>query len=290
MPKTRFAPSPTGFLHRGHLLSALCVFAAASEFKCKVHLRIEDHDQSRARPEYIKNIREDLAKFGFKFDSESVQSGRGKVYEKFFEGLKNRGLVYRCACSRKELAAENPLNEFGEVVYRGKCFFKKPATDLPASFRLRTPTEAVNWEDLRLGKFSETPAKQCGDFVLKDRLGLWTYQFAVTVDDFDEGMDFVIRGEDLLSSTARQILLAKLLGRKEPPKFLHHKLLYASTGKKLSKRERDQSLRSELENGMSVGILLGSVCHEAGATEKPESLTLERAVECIKPWLFGSVK
>lgn len=277
-------------MHRGHLLSALCVAAAAREFGCKIHLRIEDHDLSRTRKEYVESIREDLVRFGFKFDSESVQSERGKVYEKFFDALKTRGLLYRCACSRRELAAENPLNEFGEVVYRGKCFFRKPAADLPASFRLRVPNETIAWEDLRLGKFSETPAAQCGDFVLKDRLGLWTYQFAVTVDDFDEGMDLVVRGEDLLGSTARQILLSKLLGRREPPKFLHHNLLYASTGKKLSKRERDRSLRAELESGMGVETLLGAVCHEAGALAKPESLTLERAVECIKPWLLKAAE
>lgn len=290
MPKTRFAPSPTGFLHRGHLLSALCVFAAAEAFKCKIHLRIEDHDQGRARPEYIKSIREDLARFGFKFESESVQSERTKVYEKFFESLRERGLVYRCACSRRELAAENPSNEFGEVIYKGKCFFKKPAENLPASSRLRTPTSTIDWEDLRLGKFSEVPARQCGDFVLKDRLGFWAYQFAVTVDDFEEGMDLVVRGEDLLHSTARQILLSRLLGRQEPPRFLHHQLLYAKGGKKLSKREHSQSLRAELEGGTSVETLLGSVCFEAGALERCEALSLERAIECVKAWLFKNAK
>ena len=123
--KIRFAPSPTGFLHEGHLLSALYVWAAAKKWDLKIHLRIEDHDQSRMRPAYVEGIREDLAWFGFNYDSESIQSERTPVYEKALMRLEEQGLVYPCFCSRKQLEAENPKSETGEIVYQGKCFFRR---------------------------------------------------------------------------------------------------------------------------------------------------------------------
>ena len=104
----RFAPSPTGYLHEGHLLSALYVWAAAKKWNLKVHLRIEDHDQSRARPAYIAGIREDLAWLGFHYDSESIQSARSSVYEAALRKLEAKSLVYPCYCSRKQLQEENP--------------------------------------------------------------------------------------------------------------------------------------------------------------------------------------
>ena len=119
--KIRFAPSPTGYLHEGHLLSALYVWAAAKKWDLKIHLRIEDHDQSRARPAYIAGIREDLAWLGFKYDSESIQSARGPIYEAALQKLVAKSLVYPCYCSRKQLLAENPQSETGEIIYQGKC-------------------------------------------------------------------------------------------------------------------------------------------------------------------------
>ena len=122
--KIRFAPSPTGYLHEGHLLSALYVWAAAKKWNLKIHLRIEDHDQSRARPAYIAGIREDLEWLGFKYDSESIQSARGPIYEASLQKLVDKSLVYPCYCSRKQLLAENPQSETGEIIYQGKCFYK----------------------------------------------------------------------------------------------------------------------------------------------------------------------
>ena len=114
----RFAPSPTGYLHEGHLLSALYVWAAAKKWNLKVHLRIEDHDQGRARKEYIDRIYEDLAWLGFKYDSQSIQSSHFDFFQKILEKLVAKGFVYPCTCSRKQLLAENPRSETGEVIYR----------------------------------------------------------------------------------------------------------------------------------------------------------------------------
>ena len=183
----RFAPSPTGYLHEGHLLSALYVWAAAKKWNLKVHLRIEDHDQSRARPAYIAGIREDLAWLGFHYDSESIQSARSSVYEAALRKLEAKSLVYPCYCSRKQLQEENPKSETGEIVYQGKCFYRRETRDgvnsVPHNLRFIVPNRFIDWHDLRLGDFHENPKMQCGDFPIRDRENQWTYQFAVCVDD-----------------------------------------------------------------------------------------------------------
>ena len=278
---TRFAPSPTGYLHRGHILSALFVFAAADIYNCKVRLRIEDHDQSRAREAYVKSIPEDLARFGFTFDSYSIQSARQNIYQKYFDMLSTKGLTYRCNCSRKKLFEENPVNSEGEVIYQGLCLANPPSENEPAAIRFKTPNETIAWNDLLLGEFNENPHEQCGDMVLKDRIGQWTYQFAVVCDDFEEDISLVVRGEDIRNSTARQIALSRALGRENPPQYLHHPLLYASTGQKLSKREHDVSVRAELESN-SPEKLLAAICTEVGLTTATE-LTLQQAIDIVKP-------
>ena len=283
--KIRFAPSPTGFLHEGHLLSALYVWAASHKWNLKVHLRIEDHDRGRARDEYIQSIYEDLAWFGFRWDSQSIQSERESVYRRALESLESRGLVYPCFCSRKQLEEENPKSETGEIVYRGKCLNRvEPSATShelearPHNLRVVIADKVIKWHDLRLGDFSENPKEQCGDFPIRDRDGQWTYQFAVCVDDIGEGITHVIRGEDLRSSTARQIALMELLGRPTPPLYLHHGLITDPTGKKLSKREKAHSLRQDRDCGASAEELLGRVCFKGGLTPSPAPLSLEQAL------------
>ncbi|MDR1759433.1 MAG: hypothetical protein LBR60_02775 [Fibrobacter sp.] len=272
---TRFAPSPTGFLHRGHLLSALWVWGMAERFGLPVLLRIEDHDQSRARPEFVAAIREDLIRFGFRWERASIQSERDALYRRYFEFLQDEGLVYPCSCSRKSLSGER---------YPGFCRDREvpdPGTD-GLTFRFRIPEGIrIVWDDLRLGSFEENPSEPCGDFALRDRLNQWTYQFAVCVDDIDEKVDLVVRGEDLRDSTARQILLMRFLGRETPPRYLHHPLLFSASGEKLSKRFHAVSLRGELESGISPEEILGSVCFEAGLLDKKAVISLREAISLI---------
>ena len=251
--KIRFAPSPTGYLHEGHLLSALYVWAASHKWNLQVHLRIEDHDRGRARDEYIRSIYEDLAWFGFRWDSQSIQSERESVYRRALESLESRGLVYPCFCSRKQLEEENPKSETGEIVYRGKCLVRREMdadASQPHNLRVVIPDKVIKWHDLRLGDFAENPKLQCGDFPIRDRDGQWTYQFAVCVDDIDEGITHVVRGEDLRNSTARQIALMELLGRSTPPLYLHHGLITDPTG----------------------------VCFKGGLVPSPAPLSLEQAL------------
>ncbi len=305
--KIRFAPSPTGFLHEGHLLSALYVWAAARKWDLKIHLRIEDHDQSRMRPAYVEGIYEDLTWFGFHYDSESIQSKRWPLYEQALSKLEAQGLVYPCYCSRKQLEAENPKSETGEIVYQGKCFKRFEARgsrcegseirretrderregreDEPHNLRFVVPDKVIQWHDLRLGDFAENPKLQCGDFPIRDREGQWTYQFAVCVDDIDEGITHIVRGEDIRNSTARQIALREALGATERPIYLHHALISDSSGKKLSKRELAYSLRQERESGTTPEILLGRVCYKAKMQETPAPLSLEQAISILETYI-----
>lgn len=285
--KIRFAPSPTGYLHEGHLLSALYVWAAAKKWGLQVHLRIEDHDRGRARPDYIQSIYEDLKWFGFHYDSHSIQSNRQGIYEKALAHLQSNNLVYPCFCSRKQLEAENPKSITGEIVYQGKCKVGSrlqvsgSSVEAPHSLRVCIPDKVIHWNDLRLGHFEENPKEQCGDFPIRDRDNQWTYQFAVCVDDLDEQITHVVRGEDIRNSTARQIALMELLGRKTPPIYLHHALIVDSNGKKLSKREHAFSLRQAKEQGASAESLIGNVAFKAGLVQTPAPLSLNEALSAI---------
>lgn len=279
--KIRFAPSPTGYLHEGHLLSALYVWAAARKWDLSIHLRIEDHDRGRARPEYIKSIYDDLEWFGFRWDSQSIQSERTPLYEAALEKLEKQGLVYPCYCSRKQLEEENPKSETGEIVYQGKCRTSTAPAGTPHNLRVIISDKVITWHDMRLGDFSENPKLQCGDFPIRDREGQWTYQLAVCVDDIEEGITHIVRGEDIRSSTARQIALMRLLGRETPPLYLHHPLIVDPAGKKLSKRERAHSIRQDRDAGISPEILLGRVCHKAGLRGTDTPLSLEKAISIV---------
>lgn len=288
--KIRFAPSPTGYLHEGHLLSALYVWAAAHKWNLQVHLRIEDHDQSRARPAYIQGIYEDLAWFGFEYQSKSIQSERNGIYQDALKKLQENNLVYPCFCSRKQLEAENPKSETGEIVYQGKCSCLDEAlTEQPHNLRIKIADKVIDWADWRLGEFHENPKQQCGDFPIKDRDGQWTYQFAVCIDDLEEGITHIVRGEDIRNSTARQIALSEVLCQTgavnknyTKPFYLHHPLIVDPNGKKLSKRELAHSLKQDRDAGISAESLLGRVCYKARLQPTPDGISLKSAIQLIE--------
>lgn len=289
----RFAPSPTGFLHEGHLLSALYVWAAAKKWGLKIHLRIEDHDQGRARKEYIDSIYEDLAWLGFRYDTQSIQSSHFDFFQKVFENLSAKGFVYPCTCSRKQLLAENPRSETGEVIYQGKCRTHTLPCSEPHCLRIAIPDKVIKWQDERLGTFHENPKLQCGDFPIRDRDGFWTYQFAVCIDDIAQGITHIVRGEDILSSTARQILLSEIISDScakdssldlpayRRPLYLHHPLIVDESGKKLSKREHAHSIRQDKEQGVSAEQLLGRVLFKAKLQPEITPISLEQAISLV---------
>ena len=257
-PLTRFAPSPTGHLHLGHVVNALYVWGIARARAGTVLLRIEDHDRQRSRTEFEHSILEDLAWLGFEADRMMVrQSGRAAFYEDHLERLKASGLAYVCSCSRKEMALASPDIPGQEMRYPGTCRERHLEWHPGLSWRIRLQPGDVAFDDERMGRQVHSPSEQCGDLQAMDRLGNWTYQFAVTVDDFLQGVTLVIRGEDLLPSTGRQIMLAELLGRTEPPTFFHHALIRKPGGEKLSKAAKDTGIRELRAAGESPGRVLG---------------------------------
>ena len=251
---TRFAPAPTGVLHLGHVLNAHHVWATARRHGAQVLLRIEDHDRERCRPEYERAILDDLDWLGFRPDvyptSEfrhgpcaSRQSDRHAVYLEAAEGLIARGLVYGCTCTRQEIAAAASTGDGELRRYAGTCRDRGTKPGDGVVWRLRLEPGHEHFTDLWLGPQTQSPADQSGDIAIRDRLGNWTYQFAVSVDDFRQNIALVVRGQDLLQSTGRQIHLARLLGRDTPATFGHHELIMKSASQKLSKSDRDTGVR-----------------------------------------------
>jgi glutamyl-queuosine tRNA(Asp) synthetase len=246
---TRFAPAPTGHLHIGHVVNALYVWGAARRAQGRVLLRIEDHDGQRSRPEYEASILEDLDWLGLHADGPPVrQSERGAIYEAALQRLRANGLVYACECSRREIGAA--AGQGPELRYPGTCAAKHLPEAPDRALRIRLAPSEEAFVDLLQGPQVQRPADQCGDLVARDRNGFWTYQFAVTVDDFDQGVNLVVRGTDLLASTGRQIQLARLLGRHEPPRFMHHPLVMKSPDRKVSKSDGDTGIREMRARGM----------------------------------------
>jgi glutamyl-tRNA synthetase/glutamyl-Q tRNA(Asp) synthetase len=219
-------------------------------------MRVEDHDRARSRPEYEAALFEDLAWLGFTADGALTrQSERGALYERALDGLRDRGLTYGCDCSRSDI---------GSGRYPGTCRDKHLVESDGVGIRVRLDSTRERFDDLRLGPQEQVPSEQCGDLLARDRHGNWTYQFAVVVDDWLQGVNLVIRGEDLLDSTGRQIQLARLLGRAHPPMFLHHELLMKSPTQKLSKSDRDTGVRDLREQGWTAEAVIDRATSLAG--------------------------
>lgn len=283
---TRFAPAPTGLLHLGHAVNAACVWGAARAFGGRVLLRIEDHDRGRCRPEYERALLDDLDWLGLEPDLGTTaefrrgphahrQSDQSARYQARLAQLESQGLVYPCTCSRADIARESTGGEAKsvEVRYPGTC--RDAARDPRSTAARRIRSEAGRTErfhDLRLGELAQDPDAQCGDLLARDRNGHWTYQFAVTVDDLEQGIDIVIRGEDLLASTGRQLRLARMLGRTRMPRFLHHPLVLHPDGRKLSKSAGDTGIRELREAGHTPAEVLGLAAHAAGLQPAPDPI------------------
>jgi glutamyl/glutaminyl-tRNA synthetase len=216
-PLTRFAPSPTGYLHLGHTANAVWTWGVARALGGRVVLRVEDHDRGRCRPEFERALLDDLEWLGLEPDlgaaaelragpSTYRQSDAGAAYEAALARL--GAAVFVCECSRKDLARSgwDMLNE--ETRYGGRCRDRGLPAGPGRGLRLRVDPGIERFEDARLGARQQEPSAQCGDLLLRERLGRWTYHLAVVVDDLRHGVDLVVRGEDLVDSTGRQILLA----------------------------------------------------------------------------------
>jgi glutamyl/glutaminyl-tRNA synthetase len=270
-PLTRFAPAPTGFLHIGHVVNAIFVWGLARVTGGRVLLRIEDHDRQRARADYEEALLDDLDWLGFASDvfptsafrhrrCQGRQSERDAAYRGALAPLVSRGLVYGCECSRQQLAA-GP--------YAGTCRERGIALTEGVGWRLRVDPREVTFDDGLRGWQRQEPATQSGDVLIRDRIGNWTYQWAATSDDVLQGITLVVRGEDLLDSTGRQIYLAEALGRSTPPVFVHHPLIMKSPTQKVSKSNGDTGVRDLRAAGWSASRVIGQAAFLAGLRPSP---------------------
>jgi glutamyl-Q tRNA(Asp) synthetase len=281
-PLTRFAPAPTGYLHLGHVANAVHVWGIARALGGRVLLRVEDHDRGRCRPEYEAAILEDLEWLGLEPDigkpeefrggtSPLRQSDNAEAYDAALQRLSAGFQVYACGCSRKDIAGDADTPD-QETRYPGRCRIRGLPREEGLGIRIVIDPGSERFTDGIVGEQHQDPSQQCGDLLLKDRMGNWTYQFAVTVDDLEQKIDLVIRGEDLLSSTGRQIRLARMLGRDEAPAFVHHPLIRHRSGAKLSKANRDTGIRELRAAGISPAAVLGQAAFLTGLVENSRNL------------------
>ena len=269
-PITRYAPSPTGYLHLGHVVNAIYVWGIARSLNGRVLLRIEDHDRIRCRPEFVAALLEDLDWLGFVPDIGreplSRQSEHHDRYEEALHDLQQRHDIYVCACSRKDI---------GGTRYPNRCRERHLEEHASRGLRVAIEPGAECFVDGLLGPQRQSPADDHGDLLVRDRDGHWTYQFAVTVDDLRDQITLVIRGVDLLSSTGRQMRLARMLGRAEPPVFLHHPLIQKSTGEKLSKSTGDTGVRDLRAGGASAAEVIGCAAAAVGLITNARPITAD---------------
>lgn len=252
----RFAPSPTGALHTGSLVAAVGSYLMAKQGGGRWLLRLDDLDAQRQVPGMADDILRTLESFGLLWDGEvAFQSRHVKDYQHFFDLLQHAGNVYPCCCSRKEIAMSASAPHPGEdgIQYPGSCRGGVTAGSLIRSWRVSVPEEEVCFSDLRKGRFCQKLAAVSGDFVVRRGAGEFAYQLAVVVDDYLAGVNQVVRGEDLLGSTPRQIYLQRLLGFPLPD-YCHLPLVTGPDGFKLSKR--DYLISSQLGNVTGMERLL----------------------------------
>ena len=268
----RFAPSPTGPLHAGSLVAALASWLDARAHDGQWLVRVEDVDAPRCVPGADNMILGQLAACGLVPDEPPAwQSARAPLYDRGLIRLLAGDRAYPCGCTRAEIVQAlalrgTPHERHGELIYPGTCrdgLHGKPAR----AVRLRTdPAGSIEWHDRRLGAQRQDVASAVGDFVLRRADGLWAYQLAVVVDDAEQGITHVVRGEDLADNTPRQILLQRALGLRTPI-YLHTTLVLAADGDKLSKQNGAQAL--DLDDPLAA---LGAAAHALGLQASGDDL------------------
>jgi glutamyl-tRNA synthetase len=282
----RFAPSPTGLLHLGNARSALLGWLQARAAGGEFLLRIEDLDPDRCRPHFIDALYRDLEWLGLDWDGPVVrQSERAQVYREALGVLEAKNLTYFCTCSRADLqrAASAPHEGEDGPIYPGTCRNGVTQPGRPASVRFRARGGPIQFTDLVHGSYAQNVAQQVGDFVVRRADGVASYQLAVVVDDAAQGITHVLRGDDLLSSTPRQLQLLEALGSR-PPQYAHVPLLLGEDGRRLAKRDGAVTVAHHRERGGSSAPLIGLLAKWSGlgngeplsARELVKDFTLEK--------------
>lgn len=280
----RFAPSPTGRMHLGNVFAAMMSWLSARSAGGRWVLRIEDLDPQRSKPEYARQLEDDLHWLGLDWDEGGMeglgengpylQSQRGDVYSRALDRLKETGLTYPCFCTRADImATQAPHQSDGRIIYAGTCRPKNMPchTEEPErkhATRICVPDIDIDFNDRLYGQQRVNLSKHCGDFVVRRGDGAWAYQLAVVVDDIAMGVNEVVRGCDLLLSSAQQIYLYNLLG-KTAPAYAHVPLICNSSALRLSKRDKDLDMGC-LRAKYTPEQILGRLAHIVGIIDKEE--------------------
>jgi glutamyl-tRNA synthetase len=275
----RLAPSPTGAQHIGNARTFLIAWLAARSVGGEIILRIEDIDSPRVKPGAAQQALDDLRWLGLNWNGEVThQTRRLALYEKSLQYLRDRELIYPCTCSRADVAraASAPHAGHEGPPYPGTCAHRRSADaehfgTAPYSWRFRTEAcQPITFDDCFCGLVTFN-ARSLGDFVVWKSAGTPAYQLAVVVDDHDQGITDVVRGDDLLPSTPRQILLYQALGW-PPPRFTHVPLVVGSDGRRLAKRHGDTRLDSLRKAGVKPPALIGVLAHSCGWLPRAEAI------------------
>ena len=270
-PVGRFAPTPSGRMHLGNVFAALLSWLSPKSRDGGWILRMEDLDTLRTKAEYAEQLRDDLRWLGLLWDEETEpQSARSAVYDRYFEQLREKDLLFPCYCTRSQLHNVNaPHLSDGTYVYAGTCRNlteeQRAAQKRQPSWRVMVPDREFSLHDLVQGDYRENLLTDCGDFVVRRADGVYVYQLAVTVDDGESGVTEVVRGWDLLGSAPRQMYLQELFGFAHP-RYAHIPMLMAPEGRRLSKRDQDLDLGA-LRQRLQPEQLIGVLAHAAGLTE-----------------------
>lgn len=291
----RFAPSPTGYMHLGNAWTALLAWLQVRQMGGVMVLRVEDLDPQRSKQVYAEQIMSDLHWLGLDWDEGPDVSGpygpyrqseRRALYEQALDCLKRQGLVYKCFCTRRERQEAALAPHAGEegMAYDGRCRRltiaqqqRLEAAGRSSALRLRVPPGTVAVHDLCRGLYQQDVAREVGDFIVRRADGVHAYQLAVVVDDAAMGMTHVLRGDDLLSSTPRQLVLYRLLGL-AAPSFTHVPLLCGPDGARLSKRHADLALVELRRAGVRAERVLGYLAWQAGMLDRPEPVAARELV------------
>lgn len=283
--KGRFAPSPSGRMHFGNVFSACLAWLSARSQGGSFVVRLEDIDERCRVPVNSRLLLEDLAWLGLDWDEEPLhQVGREGIYQKALDVIGEQAFLYPCFCSRADLhSASAPHASDGTPIYQGTCrhLTKKQRAvrrqrKTPA-LRVEVPDEVISFVDAHMGAYSQNLATQCGDFVLQRSDGAYAYQLVVVVDDYLSGITEVVRGDDLIGSTPRQIWLHRLLGHPQP-RYAHHPVLLSPDGKRLSKRDKSLDM-GYMRDQMTAEQMIGKVAVTAGLIDCEEPCTLQELVD-----------
>lgn len=274
----RFAPTPSGRMHLGNVLTAMLAYLSAKSASGKCLLRIEDLDE-RCKEEDTRLLLSDLTWLGFRFDGETLyQSKRSAEYKKQLDALATMGLIYPCYCSRGELATTAPHGADGQVLYDGRCRgLKNPPVCKKPCYRIIVPDKTVEVCDGLQGTYRQNLAKECTDFIVRRADGAFAYQLAVVVDDCLGGVTEVVRGFDLLSSAPRQKYLCGLLGF-AAPKYYHTPLLLAPDGRRLAKRDEDNGIGALRLKIDSPSKIIGMLAYNVGLCDSYKECSLDELI------------